>query len=618
MKNIFKYMLIATVAVSLISCEDFLDVQSPSTQDAATVFANYTLAEQEVFSIHTCFSATNSYRGRFLPWYGFNTDIEWYNAGGDDAKTQLVAYNPNVNDDQMNGSSSSNPFSDIYSGIERANLAIEGMDSFADLEHDADLAALYAEVLTLRAMFYYDLTKAWGDVPARFEPITSTTIYKPKASRDEIFKQILSDLKKAIPMLPYPNAGSTDIGQLSSYSAKSVDRVNKCFAEGLYARIALQAAGFALRPDDGQVGTGDLGTVRRTNDPELDAAVLYPKALEYLKDAITSGTCHLIPDYKTLWYNVNNFDLNAGNELLFCIPFGGNANNKDLRGRWNYTFAMRVENSTILGNTHTKAGGTAGPTPNFWFKYDSKDVRRDVTCANWFWSEGAPAVAGINTWYFGKFRFDWMVARPFTAGANDDGIKPVVMRYADILLMAAEIENELNGPTTDAKNWLLEVRSRAFRGNESAAVDYVNSLGGKEAFFNAIVDERAFEFCGEFLRKADLIRWNKLGKALEAEKADLIALASLSGDYAALSGNIWWKVNEAGDGVDIYGLQDGEVAAPAGDGWKAVDGYISPSKLKDEKIGYLYLKDPDSRQFWPIFDYVVTNSQDIIVNDYGY
>ena len=75
----------------------------------------------------------------------------------------------------------------MYTAIERANLAIEGLRKYGNVEADANMAYLLGEALTLRAMVYYDLCKAWGDVPARFEPVTSETTYLPKSSREVIF-----------------------------------------------------------------------------------------------------------------------------------------------------------------------------------------------------------------------------------------------------------------------------------------------------------------------------------------------------------------------------------------------------------------------------------------------
>ena len=604
-KIIILVSALVLASMALSSCEKILDQSSPSTFDDSVVYANYTLAEQTIFSIHIAFGEQNSYRGRFLPWYGFNTDIEWYNSPKSDERTQIAAYDVRLNNGQLNDSK--NPFADMYSAVERANLTIEGLRKYGNVEKDADMAYLLGEALTLRAMIYYDLVKAWGDVPARFSSLTTETLFVPKSSRDVIFKQILSDLDEAIPYLPYP-------GQ-STQTART-DRVNKVFAEGLYARIALMASGYAIRPDDGMVGTGDLGSVRLTSDTELSKGVLYPKALIYLKDAISSKTCSLEADYETLWRNFNAMDLTAGKEFLFNIPFG--ANDQKARGRWNYTFAVKCENSSVFGY-NVNQGGQAGPTPTTWFLYDPRDTRRDVTCVNYKLVKDVLTPAGINNWYFGKYRFNWMTLFPYTGG-NDDGIKPVVMRYADVLLMAAEIANELDDMDY-AKDCLKEVRKRAFKGNETAAEAYVDALAGKDAFFEAIVRERALEFCGEFLRKADLIRWNRLYSALSAEKAELRNLASLQGDYASLSGNVWYRESEDGESLEFYGLGAGETSAPEGN-WEVVSEYVSTTKLKDADIDYLFSQ-PDEdqlnrRQFWPIFQYIVDTSQKTLVNDYNY
>jgi starch-binding outer membrane protein, SusD/RagB family len=103
------------------------------------------------------------------------------------------------------------------------------------------------------------------------------------------------------------------------------------------------------------------------------------------------------------------------------------------------------------------------------------------------------------------------------------GINWPLMRYSDVLLMLAEAENELNGPTELAKECLRKVRSRAFpaEAQEAKVNQYVNALGSKEDFFNAVVDERAWEFGGEGLRKFDLGRWNNYGQKIIETKAAL-------------------------------------------------------------------------------------------------
>ncbi|MBP5675718.1 MAG: RagB/SusD family nutrient uptake outer membrane protein [Bacteroidales bacterium] len=610
MKKIFCILTVTALAAAAVSCGKFLDSASPSTFDAATVYANPSLTENTIFSISQSFGETNSYRGRYLPWIGLNSDIEWYNTfKTTDEKYQIAGYSLLPNNSQLN--LDNGPFAKMYEAIERANLCIEGIREYGNPEGNADMAYLLGEVLTLRALLYYDLVRAWGDVPARFSSITSETIYVAKSGRDVIFKQLLQDLDEAIPYLPYP-------GQTAATSR--TDRVNRLFAQGLYARIALMASGSALRPDDGQEGTGDLGTVRVSNDPELQKDVLYPKALKHLRDGIASGSASL-EDYLTYWKNQSNqSNLTAGPdfETLYVIPFS------DGRGRWNYTFAVRTEGSSYGGGATVTRGGDAGPVPTMWFKYDKKDVRRDITCVNWRWnSDDEPELAGIQRWYFGKYRFEWMKAHPYTGG-NDDGIKPVVMRYADILLMAAEIANEVEGPAA-AQPYLLPVRERAFKGNEDAAETYVAGLTSKTAMFNAIVDERAFEFCGEMTRKFDLIRWGMLKTKMDAAKQEMKDLRDGKGIFTGvngLDGDVYYQVN--GSEITVWGF-NGETSKPSG-AWekkaeyftKVVDSKGADTGLYDALIEGIYAVNPDTRQFWPVFNTTMINSQGMIKNDYGY
>ncbi|MBR6881679.1 MAG: RagB/SusD family nutrient uptake outer membrane protein [Bacteroidales bacterium] len=610
MKKLLYIFGSMAVMLSALSCERFLDTQSPSTFDATTVYSNYSLTENTIFSIAQSFGETNNYRGRYLSWIGLNSDIEWYNTfKPTDEKYQIAGYSQEPNNSQLN--LNNGPFAKMYEAIERANLCIAGIREYGKPEEKADIAYLLGEALTLRAMIYYDLIRAWGDVPARFDATTSETIYMAKESRDVIFKQLLADLDEAIPYLPYPGANAT---------TSRTDRVNKLFAEGLYARIALMASGYAQRPDDGMVGTGDLGSNRLSNDPELQKSVLYPKALAYLKDAISSGSASL-ENYETLWMNQSNQDnlvAGPGHESLYVIPFSNG------RGRWNYTFAVRSEGSSYAGGATVTRGGDAGPVPTMWFDYDPDDIRRDITCVNWRWNnQDEPELAGIQRWYFGKYRWEWMTRNKYTGG-NDDGVKPVVLRYADILLMAAEIANELDD-LSYAKTQLLKVRERAFKGHEEKAEAYVDRITSKDAMFKAIVDERAFEFCGEMTRKFDLIRWGILKEKMDQAKAKMKNLRDLKGEYAQvnmLGGDVYYQVD--GKNIIIYGFT-GEAVKPSG-AWekkaeyftKVVDSKGADTGLYDALVEGIYSRDPEQYMFWPICNDTMTNSQGRINNDYGY
>lgn len=612
MKKIIYILSAAIIAAMVVSCDNILDSESPSTFDAAAVYSNYSLTENTIFSIAQSFGETNNYRGRYLSWIGLNSDIEWYNTyKPTDEKYQIAGYSQLPNNAQLN--LDNGPFAKMYEAIERANLCIEGIREYGKPAENADMAYLLGEVLTLRAMIYYDLVKAWGDVPARFDPTTSETIYKAKESRDVIFKQLLADLDEAIPYLPYPG---------KTAATSRTDRVNKMFAQGLYARIALMASGYALRPEEGMVGTGDLGRNRITDDAELQKDVLYPKALAYLEDAIKSGSASL-EDYETYWKNQSNQDnltAGPGHESLFVIPFS------DGRGRWNYTFAVRSEGSSYAGGATVTRGGDAGPVPTMWFKYDKNDIRRDITCVNWRWnSDDEQELVGIQRWYFGKYRWEWMTKNPYKGG-NDDGVKPVVLRYSDILLMAAEIANDQN-KLDDAKEYLKEVRTRAFKGHEDAAENYVDAIATKDAMFNAIVDERAFEFCGEMTRKFDLIRWGMLKEKMDQAKAEMKQLRTRTGIFADVNhlgdfGDVYYQLD--GNKLVIYGFS-GEAVKPAG-AWekksdyfgKTVDSKGADTGLYDELVEGIYYQDPEQHMFWPIYNTTMINSQKLIKNDYGY
>lgn len=624
MKLINKIIGVGMLAtVALTSCsEDGLKTPTQSSFDESVVYSNYTLAEYNVFGIYEVFGHTNCHRGRYLPWYGFNTDIELYNNTDSDEKSEIARYSVKANNGQLN--LANGPYNELMAGIERANLAIRGIRQYGKPESNAQMAELLGEALTARALLYTELLKAYGEVPARFEPINSETIYMNKSEKDVIFKQLLADLEEAFGYMKWP---------LQSKVTATTDRPSLAFAKGLYARLALMASGYSLRPADGAVGTGDAGSVRLSVDSDLQKDVLYPKALAALKDVITNSGLSLM-DYTQLWKDFNNMDITAGKEVIYVIP------SSDTRGRWNYTFAIRTEgNPEWTQGPTSNRGGTAGPIPTLYWKYGKEDVRRDMSCVNWKWVLGPNGKniqipAGPNDWYFGKFRLEWQNKVPYNGG-NDDGIKPIYMRYADILLMAAEIANDPacgQRDETFAKNCLLEVRKRAYKGNESLATAYVNGLSGQTAIFNAIVDERAFEFVGEMLRKNDLIRWNLLKTKMDEAKAELKTWMDNAG--TSFGPAVWYKY--AADGsIVTYGYNELSTTseAPAGDGWQcytnsggAVSTYFkftseetgTYSESAQKKLASFYDNDPDTRQWWPIPEATLVNSQGTLFNDYGF
>ena len=234
MKNYIKLSIFSLAVAGLVtSC----DMDSPSKSlDQVSVYSIYTLAEQEIMSINVSFGETNSYRGRYLPYYGLNSDVETTSGSypslskKNDDKMSLCNFSALDNNTQMN--TDNNAYAKFYEGIERANLAIEGIRLYGKIDENKDMAHLLGEALTMRAVIYNDLIKAWGDVPARFVPNNNDNIYLPRTNKDDIYLQLLKDLEEAENYCYWPN---------ESHITKTSERVNKSFVKGLRARLALYA-----------------------------------------------------------------------------------------------------------------------------------------------------------------------------------------------------------------------------------------------------------------------------------------------------------------------------------------------------------------------------------------
>lgn len=591
------YIISLVFACFLISCENYLDAPSKSTLDESLIFSNPTLASMAVDGIKEPMGQTNSYRGRFLPYFGTNTDIEWNNSSdGTGPTAELARYENSAENTYMN--TTNNAWAMMYLGIERANICIRGLRTYGNAGADTEMGQLLGEALTLRAIYYADLVKAWGDVVARFEPVSSSTIYLAKSSRDEIYKQIIADLAEASDLVAWPN---------ESEATSSTERINKAFVKAFRARLCLNAAGYSQYPDG----------IRRSTDPDLTVAKLYPIALQECKDVINSGTAQLETTFEKTFRLLCEEDLTAGGESLWEIPFAAG------RGRVAFTFA--VQHRSTDQYTGQPRGGGAGPLPFVFYDYDVKDTRRDVTCVPYQYGTAVNGVArqelrSLDNWCFGKWRYEWMTR--YVTSTNDDGLNWIYLRYAEVLLMAAEIENELTGPSAAAP-YLKQIRQRAFKQADwSTKVDaYVNALTGKEQMFNAIVDEYGFEFCGEEVRKSELIRWNLLKSKMEEALVKMDNLRNQTGEYSDVPANLYYRYAADEDGqqtkLQIYGLNRGETDDMSGQ-YSGFKEWVNPNAIQEPKRTSLFKFDPDKYQFWPIWKVFIDASNGMLKNDYGY
>lgn len=620
MKKLFYIPLLALLACGISSCD--MEAPSQSSMDSSLIFSQYEMAEAAVMGIHQSFGETNSYRGRYLPYYGINSDVEWINgleSSGinDGGKNDLATYNAQPSNSQMN--TDNNAYAKFYEGIERANKAIEGIRAYGNYENNPDMAHLLGEALTLRAVIYLDLIKGWGDVPARFSSITSETMYLPRADRDEIYKQLLADLLEAENYVYWPN---------ESNITQTTERVSKAFVKALRARIALYAGGYSQRADG----------IRLSNDPDLERTAMYTIVRDECLDVIAQYPNLASLPFKDNFTNLCRDVVTAGQESIWEIPFS--------EGRGRVLYTLGVEHQAKDQYTQQNKGGVNGPLPTLFYDYDVDDIRRNITCAPFRWSQtltngrSTQELASLKEWNFGKLRYEWM-SRIVTS-TNDDGVNWQYMRLADVYLMAAEAVNELEGPA-NAAQYMRPVLERALPSDKVSA--YMNTAtASKESFFDAIVEQRGLEFAGESLRKADLIRWNLLKTKLDEAKTKMKQLARREGKYADLIDKVYTYqtvVNEgeaseivnaipAGaytsietiDGMTdifvIYGLNYGDTETV---GETLLDqGYTSTTwlgtdKLEDAKVDVLYVNNPDENQYWPIWQIFVDNSNGMLTND---
>ena len=649
-----KYLILGALALVLVACEKgFFKTESPSAMDVA-VFKSADLTEQAIGAIYNTFGEDKSFRNRLCGGYvAMNTDIEHCSKTED---KDYAAYNITGGTGDLSTSNGKDPWAYLNSAIERASVVIDGIRANSDL-NDANFRYLLGEALNLRAFCYLEMIKYWGDVPACFDSFkgdNDEVLYAKKSDRNVIFEQLRSDLKEAAELMPWSAAIPI------SKAANNTGRPSKAFALGLLARLDLMYAGLAMRPDvftEGgtrschvQYNVKDAGKRLALYEEAAKACAQIIKTEDYKFknsfDSIFLDLCHDVTDY-------------SQSEWIWAMPFLDDSRGQVLaltgnKISTNCAGALINTRSYGSGNTNnTKTQAMIEIVPTFYYAYDKADKRRDVTILPWTWeyddgSGTAPtgyvevtfpgSKAGekkvyqknsnAGQMYCGKLRIEWM-NRPYSS--NEDGIDMPILRYTDILLMYAEAtigSKEGNGPGDiegiSGQQCFDRVRQRA--GLPSKALD-----------FEAIVDERAFEFCGENIRKYDLMRWGLLKEKLEKAQKDVYDLQNAVGDYSWRNDTIWFhyvKNDAYAQNGHAYvfdrfvGLDKGSTCPPDYDkeqGWVAKSFFFKKSGEVITPIitpadWYLYKEGTniDMHQYWPIFDVNISASNGSLWNDYEY
>ena len=534
---------VAASVVLLGSCKKFLDQQPITDVGSAVVFNDVASTTKALAGVYSRLVGDAGYGIRLSLYYPVDND-EMQGPGGtsDNDRRDIARYAATSSNAQLN-----NPFNQIFQGIEYANICIDQIPKMSMYSGGTDqqkkqLQRMYGEALTLRAQFYLEAIRNWGDLPAHFQPgyvQASENQFPVRASRDTLYNQLLADLKVASAMVPWRDE-LTAIGDVAD------ERITKGAVKGLRARIALYRGGYALRSN---------GTMQRASD----YLTYYQIAKDECNEIIVSGKHALNPSFKALWKdNVGSkIASDALGELMFqASAIGSNAAEDTKLGYYNGPSV--TSGTTAFGNKSINV------VPTYFYLFDSTDTRRDVTCAPYNLVANTPdgsnliktgqALTGMCD---GKYRRDW--ATPIipvaSYGTQYLSLKWQILRYSDVLLMFAEAENELNGPTA-AYNAINQVRRRGFGkpiGSVDAFVDLSIGLS-KSDFLKAIVRERSLELGGEGIRKYDLIRWNLLNTAINETKTNLtnMALSSGTATYTYMSGAPAYAANFATLPVSMY------------------------------------------------------------------
>lgn len=534
MKNILKSLAIVGIGtVVLTSCSDFLDQTSPSEMTGEAVFNSTTYTQQALNKVYAGLTKDETYVQSVPIHFGMNSDIELVDGLGatnsnSNNERGTCNYNP-----QLSWSKLNNNWKGMYEAIENANIVVEGIESstlIAEGNTSRNKMLMFkGEALTLRAMLYLDLIRTYGDVPMKFETTNTdgSNIYLGKTDRDVIMDRLITDLEEAIEYLPW--AGT---------SGYTTEKMTKGFAHGLLARIAMTDAGYSIRESSksGYENMPNCDATYPTQRPGSEKRKeLYTLAVKHLDAIIASGYHKLNPSYENEWYMLNQLTLDQTyQENLYEVAHG-----VSFSGEMGYTIGVRINGKTTYYGAKGNSSGKVKVTAPFFWSFDKNDLRRDLTFANFDIREGengntvetmqgnAPFGIYLAKWDPRKMTDKWLNAARASADKVATGINNVIMRYSDVLLLYAEALNELQGadavgPTCglSARKAFEEVRSRAFAAAHKAeAASYVNKLNSGDDFFDALVDERAWEFAGEAIRKWDLIRWGLLSQKIEESKA---------------------------------------------------------------------------------------------------
>jgi hypothetical protein len=605
-----SYLLIVGAAVLLnASCKKYLTSDSQSEFTPSIVFNTEDDARKAVNSVYALFNQ-DAFTSRVSNNFAGNSDIEVGGVGAspDNSRRDIWSFETTSGNQDL-----LTVWNNAYKAINLANECEEGLKtvSLANDPNNKNYKQLLGEAKTLRAIWYYLLMNHWGDVPFTIKPSRAgDNFFLGRTGRDSILTFLINDLREIEPDM-----------QWADQLTYGIEQINREFVIGMVARLALMRGGYWLYPD-------------RTMQRKADYLQYYQIANDYCKKLVQLKP-HNLGNFANVFMNENKYIKPVNDDVLYEVAFYPGSGDVG----WNN--GVRVD-----AGSHPYGSGSnyLSLTPTYYHSFDTTDLRLPVTCSIVYWDKDlVQQPTGVTAIAPGKWN-RLLVPTPLgAASSKGTGINWPMMRYADVLLMLAESENEINGPTGVAVDAFKQVRRRAFPSAlwPEKVDNYIASVAtSKQSFFNAIVDERGWEFGGECTRKYDLERWNLYGEKIAETRNTLIEMGrdaiAGTGTYANLPDYLYYKRV----GNDIQWLNKYRKVDPPppvvdvpskGDN---PDGYLRVSWLRSlwntttdspadwtlrEWRGY-----PDNtgatavRYILPLHSSVVTSSQGALQQQYGY
>lgn len=421
--------MLVTVAVLSSSCKKFLETTPLSNNTPDTFYGTEKQIMSALAGVYDRLSRSQTYGDQMLGRMGLDADEAYFN---NTAVEGVAVYNVSASDVNI-----ANNFTFWYDGINRANALLENLNKATMTEENRN--AVKGEALFLRAYYHFMLVLYWGDIPLMTKTVKSANEnFAIRTPAKEVYAQIIADMTEAETLVK--TAREIGFG----------GRINKSAVRGVLARVCLQMAGAPVN---------DVSKYKDAREWALKVMMPDPK----------DGFQHsLNPSYQNVFINYCQDRYDIG-ESIWEAEFQGNSTDG-----FQETGRVGSNNGIVYSGTDPNYGfsyGYLNATARLWYLFDnptsllSTDERRDWSIAP-YTTTGTPVIETaftIDQIYqrtSGKWRRELELVSPKTN--NWGPINFPLLRFSDVLLMFAEAENKVSGPTAAAIEAVNRVRRRAY------------------------------------------------------------------------------------------------------------------------------------------------------------